>query len=345
MDTHYNIIIIGAGTAGLAAATFLAKAKKKVLVLERNKALGLKVCAGGLTIKDFTELNLPKSIIEKEFKHINLHIGNHKAIKLQLDQPWIWTCSRENLAQWQLDQAKSAGAEIRLGSSAKEIYKNRILTDDNLSLHFDYLIGADGSGSLVRNFLGLKTKKIMVAIQYCIPDRRFKELEIFFDLEKFGPVYAWIFPHQDYVSVGTGCDPKFIKPNRLKTNLDSWCQKLGIDSAGHQLQAAPISYDYKGVDFGNVFLVGDAAGLASGLTGEGIHPAMVSGIEAAKKIINPDYRLPKIKQLVKNKRLEETALGFYKTNKTITKLMFGLVANLLKNEKFQRKTTHFLTER
>jgi len=66
---NYEIVIVGAGPAGLKCAEILAKNNKKVLVLEKNKIIGDKVCAGGLTLRDL-ELGIPDKIIQRKFKKI-----------------------------------------------------------------------------------------------------------------------------------------------------------------------------------------------------------------------------------------------------------------------------------
>lgn len=341
---RYEIIIIGAGPAGLTAAKILAQANKKVLVLEKNKDVGEKICAGGLTQKDFEEFNLPRSLVEKKFKYINLYI-NHHLIELDLEKPWIWTCNRKKLGRYQQDEANKAGAQVELNSEVGEVQKDFVLLPDGRKFSFQYLIGADGSNSLVRRFLGLKTKKILLALQYFIPQEEFNrdKLEIYFDLKRFGPTYAWIFPHQNYYSLGAGADPRFISGKELKQNFDDWCTNFKINPSKYKLQAAPINYDYQGVEFGNIFLVGDAAGLPSGVTGEGIHSAMVSGQEIARKIINPNHGLEEIEDLLKAKRFEEKALTFYKINKTFTRMMFRFFSLLLRSRKIEKQIIKFLT--
>jgi len=56
--------------------------------------------------------------------------------------------------------------------------------------------------------------------------------------------------------------------------------------------------------------VGDAAGLASGFSGEGIHFALLSGEDVAKQIINPKYKSPKIKEILKIKENHEKYVKF-----------------------------------
>ncbi len=160
-------------------------------------------------------------------------------------------------------------------------------------IKYKYLVGADGSNSIVRKYLGLTTNKFLIAIQY-IKKEKFKDLELFFNANLFGSSYAWIFPHKNYTSIGSGKD-SIIQNFNLKENFEKWLKTKNIDVKKAKFQTFTINFDYQGFKFGNKYLVGDAAGFASGLTGEGIYFAIVSGQEVARKIINPDYDCKNIK--------------------------------------------------
>jgi geranylgeranyl reductase len=126
-------------------------------------------------------------------------------------------------------------------------------------------------------------------MQYNIPVNTFEDMEIFFDSRLFKAWYLWIFPHENYVSIGCSCNPRYLSIGELKQNFLSWLKKNNIDTAKGQFLLHPLNYDYRGYRFNNIFLVGDAAGLASGLTGEGIYQALVSGEEVAKVILDKNY--------------------------------------------------------
>ncbi len=339
----YDIIIVGAGPAGLTAAKVLAENNKKVLVLEKDKEIGEKVCAGGLTKKDFRELKIPKWVTEQEFCSVTIRIYDH-LIKIQADEPFVWTCDRKKLLRWQFGLTQKAGADIWLNSKVVGISDDYVSLNNGKRVYFKYLVGADGSNSIVRNSFGLKSKKIVLAIQY-ISKAKFNELQIFLDPKRFGSCYAWIFPHQDYTSIGVSADPRLFKINILRKNFERWCKELPFNIDKAKLQTALINYDYQGVEFGNKFLIGDAAGLASGLTGEGMHPAMISGIEIAKKIIDPNYKFKKLQEILKAKEQEEKIVSLYKNCKIVTYLGFRLLTLLLKSRLFKKNLIKFFTEK
>lgn len=98
------------------------------------------------------------------------------------------------------------------------------------------------------------------------------------------------------------------KPFNFKSIFEKWLKNHQIKTEGLELESFPINFDYRGYQFGNKFLIGDAGGFASGLTGEGIYFAMVSGKEVAKKIIDSQYDCPEISKILKIKRRHEYLL-------------------------------------
>jgi geranylgeranyl reductase len=298
----FDVIIIGAGPAGLAAAKVLGESDKRVLVLEKSQKIGQKICAGGLTLKDFG-LGIPINLAEQIFHSIRINYSD-KVFETKRTKPFVVTISREKLGQWQLQQIKK-NVEIRMNSEVVEIKNESILLKQKEEIRFNYLIGADGSLSRVRRYLSLPPKKIWLSMQYIIP-KIFSELEVFFDQNLFGPGYAWIFPHKDYTSIGCGSEAKFQNLAGLSKNFHQWLETKKIDYNKSQFQTAFINFDYQGFNFGNKFLIGDAGGFASGLTGEGIYFAIISGQEIAKKILDPNYNLIRLKKILKIKKYQET---------------------------------------
>lgn len=311
---RYEAIIVGAGPAGLRASYVLAEAGKNVLVLEKNKVIGAKPCAGGLTVKDIEII--PKNLVEKTFDHIILHTAKG-SYEVDLGSHPVFTVDREKLGQWMAEEAEKAGAEIRTLCNVKDIKENHVVVDDR-ELGYDYLVGADGSNSIVRKFLNIPVKKMLIGIQYISSTIR-HEFEVIVDDVKNSLKFGWIFPHRDFTSIGIGGWTK--NAAMLKHSLDELCNNLFIDKT--KLEAAHINFDYRGFVFGNRFLVGDAAGFASGLTGEGIYQAILSGEEVAKVILNKNYKYPGIKFILNIKNRHERLLSIFSMNRYIPHIVFN----------------------
>jgi geranylgeranyl reductase len=340
----YEVVVIGAGPAGLKCAEILAKNNKKVLVLEKNKILGKKVCAGGLTIKDF-DLGIPSKLIQRKFKKLILHTPL-QTTSIKLEKDFVLTIKREDLGKWMFEKAIKAGAEIRKNATVNGIHEDFIVVNGKEKIGYSYLIGADGSNSILRKYLNINNDKFGQAFQY-ITSKKFKDIQLFLDPERFGH-YVWIFPHKNFTSIGTGGD--FIRGrdklglgftmSELRKNFDRWCEgKFNIKKA--KFQAATINYDYKGHEFGNKYLIGDAGGFASGLSGEGIYYAIKSGEDVANKIVDKTYTCPNIAHILRIKSFEEKILRSFESGRKIAEVEFEALNFLAKLKLVDRELIKF----
>lgn len=331
--TAYDVVIIGAGPSGLACALTLAPSNLSVLVLDQKEKVGPKVCAGGLTRKDLNHLNLPEALLDFHFQAMTIHtplLSTEATDEYDL----ICTIDRERFAAWQLAQLSgSPRVEVRQGCQVTAITPESVTLQDGSVIRYRHLVGADGSFSAVRRYLGLKTEDTAVAIQYIIPTDRYRKLEFFLDSKLFHTWYAWIFPHQDYVSIGCMCDPRYLSAKKLQQNFQLWLQEKNIDIGAGKFQGYAINYDYRGYKFGNVFLAGDAAGLASGLTGEGIYQAVVSGEEVGKTILDENHASTAIADLLETKRLQNKAMHAVIKMGPLRDLFFASLVPAIKNRK------------
>jgi geranylgeranyl reductase len=222
-----------------------------------------------------------------------------------------------------------SGTEILPATRLMEVSDHALvllntLTNQRVQVQFDYLVGADGSNSLVRRYLALPSSKMGIGINYQIPGRR-DTMEWHLDSAYFKNGYGWIFPHRDTISVGAYVDRSVMKAQALQRNLIRWADGLGIDLSDKKCDAEYINFDYRGWDFGHIFLAGDAAGLASALTGEGIYPAVVSGEMVANKIIDPNYNPAPINRLIKKQQLHANLVYLTGQNRWFNALLSELV--------------------
>ncbi|MCK4838558.1 MAG: NAD(P)/FAD-dependent oxidoreductase, partial [Desulfobulbaceae bacterium] len=124
--TKYHTIITGGGPAGLACATMLAQAGKKIMVLERNRRIGPKVCAGGITWSGIKN-RVPTNLIEKSFYEQQVSSRWQQAV-ISSREPLVSTLDREVFGQWMLKEALAAGVEVRTSTMVKSFADNRLQT-------------------------------------------------------------------------------------------------------------------------------------------------------------------------------------------------------------------------
>ena len=329
---HTEILIIGAGPGGLACAKLLAEHGRKVIVLERKKEIGSKICAGGITWDGLIRL-VPEELIERSFcdQHI---FSNHQKIVVREKNPIIATINRKILGQWMAEQAVEAGVEIITDARVSAIDGLTVTaeTGSNKTKTFtcSHLVGADGATSLVRRSLKkIPAVKMGPGINYQISGSC-EQMEWHLNTRSFGYGYGWIFPHKNTISIGAYGPKGNMTAVQLKNNCIRWAAARGYDLNNEQCQAAMINYDYQGYHFGSTWLVGDAAGLASGLTGEGIYPAIVSGETVARKIIDANSTDDAITNMVKKQQLHHRVINLSAKHPVSCSLLMEMLILMLR---------------
>ena len=331
--SEYDVVIVGAGPGGLRCAQVLGKAGKRVLLLEKNSEVGPKVCAGGLTRKAIVyleKLGLPEDLIEQKFDRIVFRVKKWKTF-IDFGRTFLYTIDRRNLGQWQLRQLDEyANVTVRTTTIVTKITKDNIFLNGDEKIPYDFLVGADGANSIVRSFLGIKTKMYGVAFQHIVSQKKYDDIEIILDSQLFYAWYAWIFPYDGRASVGTGYFPKIVSGDNARERFAQWLKKEDIDISDARFEAHPINCDYQGFHFDNIFLAGEAAGLASGFTGEGIYQALISGEEVAQKILDDQYESEKISELLREKKIQEILLQLLILAGPLRNMIFYLVVICVK---------------
>ncbi|MEM5794410.1 MAG: NAD(P)/FAD-dependent oxidoreductase [Candidatus Aenigmatarchaeota archaeon] len=335
----YKTVIVGAGPAGLRCAKILAENDEDFLVLEKSEKIERKICTGLWVFNKRTNyIKLPEEVFERKFRKV-VFTTPYKKIEVELETPFVATINRKKLSECMYREIKKLGYEVLFGYNVSEVGKDYVISNKE-KIYFDYLVGADGSNSIVRKSLGLKTK-FGIGLQYWVKEK-FKDVEIHYDAESFGIWYSWVAPHKNITSVGAGCDPSSIPTKKLKENLDNWCKQREINIKDANFEVAPISYEYCGYKFGNRFLIGDAAGFASSLTGGGIYSAMVSGEDVGKIIVNKNYKPRLIEEILKIKKKHDLVTNFLKTNRTLEKVSHDILLFLLKSKLFVKRALEFV---
>ena len=330
-ENSYDVIIVGAGPAGLSCALELADTQFSVLIIDKRKILGSKPCGGGICEKEVAVKYDPSfaKIISKQI----IQSGNSK-IHLTHKYKRI-TFEREDLAKFQ--EEKITGKKnitILKETSVDKITPEKIITSKG-EFSYKYLVGADGAASNVRRYLGLPFKYCF-GMLYKIWGE-FDGFVGYYDLKKIKLGYIWEFPHKEYNNVGIYYDPNNLKATDAKAELQAYLKRRNFAYSEKDFLAAPVNYCYKGHKFGNVFLIGDAGGFTSRMHGGGMNNGIISGIEVAKMIKDPQYFPKEIFRLIKDKVNEDRMLDFaLGLPEWILKPTAFLLINLYKIPYFQK---------
>jgi len=301
-----KVVIIGSSFAGLSCAKALADSEFEVLILEKDNVFGIKTCASG--VKDQDLAYITQNEVNFPFEPVYLCTDTEK-----IQMPWgrgmISSIVRsEVLTNWAKKLADVPNIKIRLNSKVSEIKSNTVNIVDGEAIEFDYLIGADGSNSIVRRFLNLPQTKYLPAVQYIIPEKIISHFEIYADTELFDKGYSWIFPNRDFTSVGACVMADSPNARHLRGNLDAWLKKMKIDISRAKYEGFLINYDFQGYKFDNIYLAGDAGGFANGLTGKGIYGAALSGEVIAEDILGRKDHQNSLQLWMKEKAEDEAEL-------------------------------------
>ena len=333
----YDVIIVGAGPAGLRCAEILGKSSLSVLVLEKNETFGDKVSAGGITRKDLAVIDIPDSIIEHKVTKTAVFSQKRNSMT-KAPEPFVFTLKRKELGKWQRAQLNAQNVEVKTNARVTEIQSGHVVMNGDEKIAYKFLVGADGYASIVRKYLKIPQEKHLIGIQYTVPEPNLDpQLEIHLYSTYFKSWYAWVFPHENSFVVGCVCDPKLMSAKKLKENFYAWLKEKNINIENAEYHSAPISYDFRGYKFGNTFLVGEAGGFASGLTGEGIYQSLISGEVTAKTILDKEYISEEMNAVIRYNSIQLKIMNFLYKSGVFRKYIYELIVILLNNQRVKNK--------
>jgi geranylgeranyl reductase len=266
----YDVVIVGAGPGGLSCARALSGSGQRVLVLEKSDSLGKKICAGELTAKV-----LPDEIFDRGRPWTEIHVGNDRTSHaLKLPRPFAWTAGRHTVESHLM---KGCDAEIRFNEPVQRITPEFVETRTG-RFHYKHLVGADGAGSIVRRNLGLPRESIVGWAYHFVVDRPADEFHIYWLPRTFPAGYGYMMSRsRGQTMVGIAFEGDRFDRDVAKRAGEWVARTFGLDVSALRHEAAKGNADYRGWRFGNVFLVGEAAGLLNPLSTEGIYYAIRSG--------------------------------------------------------------------
>jgi geranylgeranyl reductase family protein len=295
-----DVLIVGGGPAGSSCAWKLRGSGLDVAVLDRQTFPRDKVCGGWITPAVLEELEIdPADYVRcRVFQPIHgfrtCRMGDPE-VETDYGRPISYGIRRYEFDDYLL---KRSGARLIQGVSLASLEQSADHWVVNGQIKARLIVGAGGHFCPVARLLGAKAaRELVIAAQEaefemdacqgagCSVRAEFPELYFCPDMRGYG----WCFRKQDVLNVGMGRLGEHALPKHVASFLDF------LRTAGK------ISFDLPSSLFGHAYLlyrkakrnvvgeacllVGDAAGLAYSQSGEGIRPAVESGLLAAKVIL------------------------------------------------------------
>ncbi|SFD10154.1 geranylgeranyl reductase family [Collimonas sp. OK412] len=293
-DAVADVLVVGAGPAGSHLAYLLAGQGLQVTLIDKQAFPRAKVCGGGLSRKTMDLLGFDLGpVMHRAIGGAILNYRNRDAILKEVQPMAACTVVRSEFDQLLLDRACARGvrflAETGFVDATETADAVSVATSRGV-LRCRLLLAADGAASAVRNKLFGKDLvayvPAMEAMLWPAPGmlERFGDRALF-DFDGMPRGYGWIFPKRDHFNVGVYSP---FGGAALRQHLDRFIaayaslrQPSRLECQGYVI---PLQNRRQLYQRGRVWLLGDAAGLAEALFGEGIYFALKSATIAAKAI-------------------------------------------------------------
>jgi geranylgeranyl diphosphate/geranylgeranyl-bacteriochlorophyllide a reductase len=296
VDEIFDVAVIGGGPAGATAAHDLARRGRRVALID--KAGRIKPCGGAIPPRLIRDFGIPDHLLKARVTSARMISPKGVAVDMPIKGGFVGMVDRCEFDEWLRGRAASSGATRVTGAYEKISRDAEGVANvhyragaEPRTLRARLVIGADGALSQVgrQEVPGADRTRFVFAYHEVIatppeetsdPNR----CEIHYRGALSPDFYAWIFPHGDTMSVGSGSAHKGFS---LKTSVRDLRSGEGLaDAATVRREGAPIPLKpLKRWDNGrDVVLAGDAAGVVAPASGEGIYYAMLGGRLAADAV-------------------------------------------------------------
>ena len=275
-----DVIVVGAGPAGSAAARECAQLGISVLCLEEHGTIGYPVqCAGLLSTAAFAECRVPseRSILNK-VTGARVISGAGSELLIDAKTTRAVVVDRGTLDREMAEAAADAGAEFRLRTAVYDVQGNTVLTrgvNGHEEIGFDILIAADGPRSTIARLSGMERARTYLAgIQADMPgvcDPRYVEIYPDASPEFFG----WSIPTgPGRIRVG------MCGRSQVMERFALFARKFGANTTHFVTGTLPLGV-MKRTYKNRTLFVGDAAGFPKPTSGGGIYTGIRSARHAA----------------------------------------------------------------
>jgi digeranylgeranylglycerophospholipid reductase len=275
----YDVVVVGAGPAGSAAACECAKLGLKTLCIEEHGTIGYPVqCAGLLSTAAFAECRVSEQPVLNRVTGARILTGKGPALLIDAKKTKAYVVDRGALDREMAENAAREGAEFLLRTSVFGIRQNTLITRGagrNEPIPFRILIAADGPRGTIARLLGMERARVFLAgiqadiLHACDPNL----VELYPDASP--GFFGWMIPTgpgRARVGLCAGSDVPGLFAGLMK-KFPSPCMHLVTGTL--PLGVMPKTYGHR------TLFVGDAGGFAKPTSGGGIYTGIRSARHAA----------------------------------------------------------------
>jgi len=291
----FDVFVVGGGPSGATAADDLARAGRKVALLDRDGRI--KPCGGAIPPRLIEDFDIPSAQIVAQITTARMISPTGRAVDIPIENGFVGMVDREDFDEFLRARAASHGATRLTGTYLRVerdaagthvVWRDKVSGDERRS-RTRVVIGADGARSNVAKTEVPGGAKIPYVIAYheiiAAPPANAsydpKRCDVIYDGRISPDFYGWVFPHGKHASVGMGTEVDGVDLKDATAALRAMsgltdCKTIRKEGAPIPLR--PLDTWDNGRD---VVLAGDAAGVVAPSSGEGIYYAMVGGRVAA----------------------------------------------------------------
>lgn len=300
---EFDVVVVGGGPSGATAAHELARKGLTVCLLD--KAGRIKPCGGAVPPQLLTDFDVPESLMVARVDTARMISPHGKKVDIPVGKGYVGMVDRGVFDEWLRERARSAGAERRTGifqsitrdaegNATVHYLSGKSRSGETDTVRAKWIVGADGALSKVaREALPevADTASHVFAYHEVVksPTRDSEAFgharaDVYYDGRWSPDFYAWVFPHGETTSIGTGSMQQGFKLRDAVAKLREEMGFTGVETVrceGAPIPLKPLARWDNGRD---VVLAGDAAGVVAPASGEGIFYAMTGGRRAAEAV-------------------------------------------------------------
>jgi geranylgeranyl reductase family protein len=290
MPQLWDVVVVGAGPAGSAAARAAAAAGSRTLLVDRAEFPRYKTCGGGLMGASLRAVPAGVEVpVAATVDRVSFSLRGRFHRLRRAESGFIPLVNRDAFDHALIRAAQDAGVQFTPGVQVRAVEQDpdRIVVRTAAGpISTRALVGCDGSASVVGREVGVRLSQIDLGLEYelAVEPGGPWERRIHLDWGPLPGSYGWVFPKGDALTVGViaarGAGAA------TTTYLDDFVARTGLSGAtvlrrsGHLTRCreadSPLGRD-------RILLAGDAAGLLEPWTREGISFALRSGALAGAR--------------------------------------------------------------